>query len=708
MFVKLLILLVFAFGCVYSEVYSCQNAYNPSDHIGELRVQTNCKVEQLNCPPSWKSGIPEGSETSLPMVYRKFLTCHEGLTSCGYVPIKPNSGEVLGQSGVTIGAGVDLGSRTRASFTSLSNALVDKLEPYFGLKQNLAACAAIERPLQLTLAETNTLTDAVIENTVDEASKRYDREKVKSALAFASIPRGIRTAIVSVWHQFGSPAAYPKFWGFITRNDWDNAVKELRNFYPNPKDQQPGDLRRRNDEADIIEATLVKCNRSVDLVFLLDESGSIKLPNFQESLDFVKNIIKAFSDEKLSGTGGTRFGLSTFSNNYKSHFYLSSYTNQASYLSAIDRVSYRGGNTYLGDALQRILTDQFNETRGLRPEVDGLPRILIILTDGEATDSISIPTQNVRDESIVVYAIGIADYNIQQLQNISSSESHVYTLSAFSDLEKFISTITSSTCYEPRPASLSKTIITNVAKDDYQYFIYNVKPSSNLVIRVNDLRGNTVVYASRTNPHPYKYDHDVAFELSSQKNKEIVISAEALLPNGKMKRSIDSELKQIYVSVSSDTDSASFMIEANECDPSNCTEGTNESPTTTQPPTTQPKTTQISTEASTTQFLLPSTSERLTIEPSTIQPSTTADASVPTWSARVVSATNFMVVNFAILKTSTKPSISERLTIEPSTIQPSTKTSASVPTCSARVVCATKFMVVSFVILKILLGTFDI
>ena len=126
-----------------------------------------------------------------------------------------------------------------------------------------------------------------------------------------------------------------------------------------------------------------------------------------------------------------------------------------------------------------------------------------------------------RDENIVVYGIGVANYNIQQLQNISSSKSHVYTLSAFSDLEKFISTITSSTCYEPRPASLSKTIITNVAKDDYQYFIYNVKPSSNLVIRVNDLRGNTVVYASRTNPHPYKYDHDVAFELLSQKKKKL-------------------------------------------------------------------------------------------------------------------------------------------------------------------------------------------
>ena len=577
MFVKFFIL-VFVFDKAYAEQYKCKNAYNPSDYIRQPRVPTTCKVEQQDCPPSWKSGIPEGSETSPPMVYQKFLTCHEGFTLCGYVPIDPKSGEVLKQSGLTVGAGVDLGSKSRASFASLSNTLVDKLEPYFGLKQNLAACAAIERPLQLTLAEANTLTDSVTNSIVNQVSRRYNREKDPNTLAFAAIPRGIRTAIVSVWFQFGSPAAYPKFWSFVTRNDWDNAVNELRNFYANPNDQQPGDLRRRNDEADIIESIVVECNRSVDLVFLLDESGSVSSANFQESLDFVKSVIKAFSDDNLSGKDGTKFGLSTFSSRYNAHFYLSHYTNQASYLSAIDRVLYRGGSTYLGYALQRILTDQFIEARGLRPEVDGIPRILIVLTDGISSDSVSTPAQNVRDENIVVYAIGVANYDLQQLENIASSESHVYTLSAFSDLEKFISTITSSTCYEPRPVSLNETIETNVAGDAYQYFTYKVNPSSNLEINVVDTSGRTMVYASRTNPHPYKYDRDIAFELAEQKNKIIVIAVNVLVPNSKVKRSTNDGLKQIYVSVTSDTDSASFMIKANECNPLNCTEGTNEMP----------------------------------------------------------------------------------------------------------------------------------
>ena len=576
MSVRILILLLFVLGMVYGEPYNCNEDYQPATYVGELRVPPNCQPQNLDCPNSWKPGIPQGSESSMPMIYQTFLFCHEGFTSCGYVPVNQKSGEVLGQSEVTIGAGVDLGSKSRASFPTVPGTIVNKLEPYFGLKGNLAACAAIELPLRLTTAEADAFTYAIENEVVDKVSKQYDNDKHENALAFASVPRGIRTAIVSVWYQFGSPEKFPDFWSYVTRNNWDKAIKELRNFYTNPNDQAAGDLKRRHNEADIIEATLAKCNRSVDVVFLIDESGSVGSIHFNESLNFVKNMIEAFPDKKLHGKDGTRFGLSTFSSSYRQHFYLSNYTRQSDYLSAIGQVSYSGGSTNLGRALELILNDQFNEERGLRPEVDGVPRILIVLTDGISGDGVSIPAKNIRDKNIVIYAIGIANYRLAQLQEIASSESHVYTLSSFSELDKFISTLTSSTCYEPRPVSLNTTVKTDVTKDAYQYFTYEVEKSANLEINVIDLSGSTFVYASRTNPHPYKYDNDIAFDLSTQKNKIIIISANA---DANVKRSTDNEVKrQIYVSVTSDTDSASFQIKANECNPLNCTEGTNEVP----------------------------------------------------------------------------------------------------------------------------------
>ena len=630
MFVRNLIFLELVLGTVSAIPYNCTTSYQPSAYVGESRVPSNCETVQLNCPASWKSGIPKGSETNAPMIYQNFLSCHESFTLCGYVPIKTETGEVLGQSGVTICAGVDLGNKTRASFPKVPSTIVNKLEPYFGLKGNLAACAAIEHPLTLTAAEADSLTDVTANDVVDKVSKQYDNDKDQNALAFASVSRGIRTAIVSVWYQLGYPLAYQRFWSFVTKNDWENAIKELRNFYTNPDEQAREDLRRRNNEADIIEATLVKCNRSVDVVFLLDDSGSVSHTNFNESLEFVKNVIKAFPNNKLSGQDGTRFGLSKFSLNYKSNFYLSNYTKQSDYLTAVSRVSYsKGTATNLGLALGQILNDQFNEKRGLRPEVDGIPRILIVLTDGRSHDSVLIPAKNVRDENIVIYAIGIANYNYVQLQEIASSESHIHTLATFSELDIFISTLTSSTCYEPRPVSLNETVVTNVAKDTYEYFTYEINESANLEINVIDLSGSTIVYASRTNPHPYKYDYDFVFDLSTQKQKVIVISGR--IPT-KAKRSTDELTQRIYVSVTSDTDSASFKIEANECVPSNCTEGTNEM-STTPPPTTQVPTNQTNT----------------TQSPTTNRPTTAAPTTTPSSSDPSAIATKLMVVSITML-----------------------------------------------------------
>ena len=147
-------------------------------------------------------------------------------------------------------------------------------------------------------------------------------------------------------------------------------------------------------------------------------------------------------------------------------------------MAAVDGVNKSSGGTKLGSALYRILYDQFQENRGLRPEVDGFPRILIVLTDGQSHDRVSTPAQRVRENNIVIYAIGIGGYNLNQLNEIASSKSHVYTLSGFDELQKFITTITSSTCYEASPVSLGNAVNTSVSSDVYQYFSYNVDATS--------------------------------------------------------------------------------------------------------------------------------------------------------------------------------------------------------------------------------------
>ncbi len=569
----LLLLIVPAIlGTAACAPYQCTNSYTPSDYIGNTRVPTDCALKDLECPRSWKSGVPQGSSTAKPLIDIKFVECHEGFLCCGYVPISSNTGDVLGHSGVTIGAGVDLGSKNASSLTAIgvSSGIVGQLEPYFGLAGNNAACAAIKLPLRMTCTDAQVLTEAVKNAIVAQVKQRYDLDRAINAKSFSSLPRGIRTAVADVWFQFGSPPAFPTFWNYVTVNDWENAVKELRNFYGPGANPPSGDLKRRNNEADIIEAALGTCDRSADVVFLVDESGSVSSPDFTLSLTFVRNVIDAFSDELLADESGTRFGLSVFDSSYSHEFGLSEYSSKSEYFAALESVYQSGGGTRLGNALTEVLSDQFTLQNGLRPVNLGFPRVLVVMTDGQSSDEVFTPAEKIRSENIVIYAIGIGNYNAYQLSPVASSPDHLSFLGDFTDLSEFAATLTASTCYEPQPLPLEEEVSGEVEKDELQYYTYSVAPNASLMVEINDKTGSTLAYASRSNPHPYVYDSDFGFSSASQSKKIIVISPDS----ESTKRQVTTH--PIFISIAGASEGTTYTLVGSECDPTECQEGTNE------------------------------------------------------------------------------------------------------------------------------------
>ena len=467
-------------------VYSCIDSYSPASYVGNPRVPPHCRptTPTPECPHSWKSGVPRGQSASLPLIDVNFVQCHEGFTCCGYVPIDSRTGEVLGQSGVTVGSGVDLGSKTSLSLKAIgvSQRIIDQLVQYFGLRTDRAACAAIELPLRMSCSDSQMLTEAVKNDVASQVRQRYEQERILSTTSFDALPRGIRTAVADVWFQFGNlPQSTPNFWSHVISNDWDSAIRELRDFYTSRANPPKGDGIRRNNEADIIEAALARCNRSIDAVFLIDESGSISPSSFRSSLSFIISIIDAFPDENLRGENGTRFGLALFDSGYRDGFFLSSHSSKSEYFTALNSVVQVGGGTRLGNALNQTLSRQFSETLGLRPGNRGLPRILIVLTDGRAGDAVAAPAARLRDQNIVIYAIGVGSYDITQLNAVASSQGmHVYFLSSFASLSDFAATLTASTCYEPQPIPLGSRIDGRVEKKSFQYYQYKIPGNVNL------------------------------------------------------------------------------------------------------------------------------------------------------------------------------------------------------------------------------------
>lgn len=96
--------------------YVCNWSYVPADYVRFPHVPVNCFTTTPSaCQRSWKSGIPEGTATAKPLIFAEFIICHESFSTCGYVPINPETGVVRGGSGVTIGGGVDLGFTEKIS-----------------------------------------------------------------------------------------------------------------------------------------------------------------------------------------------------------------------------------------------------------------------------------------------------------------------------------------------------------------------------------------------------------------------------------------------------------------------------------------------------------------------------------------------------------------------------------------------------------------
>ncbi|MCP1197460.1 pesticin C-terminus-like muramidase [Acetobacter senegalensis] len=183
-----------------------------------------------------------------------FIEAKEGVKSEGYVPLNPDN-TVMGNSGVTIGVGIDLGQQ---SVESLKNAGVDpsiiqKLTPYLGLQRDEALSFVKQNPLSLSNPELTSLDNTFIHSQIDATATHFQQLSGKE---FTSLPYEVKTALVDITYQFPSTSSAPKFWDAVGREDWAGAVKELRNFYDSDASPPTGDLTRRAEEADRIQKSL--------------------------------------------------------------------------------------------------------------------------------------------------------------------------------------------------------------------------------------------------------------------------------------------------------------------------------------------------------------------------------------------------------------------------------------------------------------------
>jgi len=117
-----------------------------------------------------------------------------------------------------------------------------------------------------------------------------------------------------------------------------------------------------------------------DIVFVVDESGSIGSTNFDLTKSFLSQLIGRLDID----SGNTRVGLVTYASNVGSGFNLSDYNTVASMQSAISSLTYSSGGTNTATALAYVRTTMLTAAAGDRSNV---PNVVVVLTDGHSNNA---------------------------------------------------------------------------------------------------------------------------------------------------------------------------------------------------------------------------------------------------------------------------------------------------------------------------------
>ncbi|XP_066271290.1 cartilage matrix protein-like [Branchiostoma lanceolatum] len=159
-----------------------------------------------------------------------------------------------------------------------------------------------------------------------------------------------------------------------------------------------------------------------DLIFLLDSSTSLGQSNFEKIKKYAKDIV----DDLPIHTGLTRIGLVQYSDTPSDVVFLKDYESKAGISEAIDGLSYLGGATFTGEAIDHTRTISFSQSNGNR---DHIPDSLVVLTDGKSSDDISFPSLSARQKGVNVFVVGVGDdLDGETLRGIAGDPNKVLTV----------------------------------------------------------------------------------------------------------------------------------------------------------------------------------------------------------------------------------------------------------------------------------------
>lgn len=164
------------------------------------------------------------------------------------------------------------------------------------------------------------------------------------------------------------------------------------------------------------------CSAELDLVFLVDTSGSLSHGDVNKILMFVDHLVKQVGMEHHR----TRVGLVTFSEDTNIGFHLEEHLTASALTRGIMGVTYKQGMTNIAAALKVVRTDMFQQSHGDRP---GIPNVAVLITDGYSSmnEPETIPQAAMAKENgILLFGVGIDLQDADELNLITGDTDRVF------------------------------------------------------------------------------------------------------------------------------------------------------------------------------------------------------------------------------------------------------------------------------------------
>uniref|UniRef100_A0A4W2HT36 Collagen alpha-4(VI) chain-like n=1 Tax=Bos indicus x Bos taurus TaxID=30522 RepID=A0A4W2HT36_BOBOX len=146
-----------------------------------------------------------------------------------------------------------------------------------------------------------------------------------------------------------------------------------------------------------------------DIYFLIDGSGSTHQDDFLAMKVFMNEVIRMFH----VGPDRVQFGVIQYSDEVSPQFTLSQHSSVAGLEVAVDSIQQKGGGTKTGEALGSMIQVFADSARS------NVPWYLIVVTDGQSMDPVADAAEALRGRGVTIYAVGVRDANIAELQEIA-------------------------------------------------------------------------------------------------------------------------------------------------------------------------------------------------------------------------------------------------------------------------------------------------